>query len=277
MKTISVLIVTLTLIAACGQPAEGPGSTESPAPAARAPSPPPLPEVAPDVYAAAVSNPGRHAGDSERDASRKPVEVLAFFRIAPGMQVFDLFSGGGYYSELLSYVVGPTGSVIAHNNQPYLGFAADEIAARYADDRLPNVTRLQAENNELVLDPERYDAVTMILAYHDVYYEDPENGWARIDGPGLLAEIYKGLKPGGVVGVVDHYAPAGSPSSTGNTTHRIDLDLLVADFRAAGFILEDTSDVLRNLEDDRSILVFDPAVRGKTDRFVLRFRKPLAN
>ena len=69
MKTISVLIVTLTLIAACGQPAEGPGSTESPAPAARAPSPPPLPEVAPDVYAAAVSNPGRHAGDSERDAS----------------------------------------------------------------------------------------------------------------------------------------------------------------------------------------------------------------
>ena len=78
-----------------------------------------------------------------------------------------------------------------------------------------------------------------------------------------------------MIGVVDHYAPLGSPPSTGNTTHRIDLDLLAADFKAAGFVLEDTSDMLRNLEDDRSILVFDPAVRGRTDRFVLRFRKPL--
>lgn len=278
MKITLSLFLTLALLGGCDSPSDsaGPAKSETPAAAAPLPAPePPLPEVPREVYEAAVANPGRSESDRERDVSRKPADVLAFFRIAPGMRVFDLYSGGGYYAELLSYVVGPTGAVTAHNNQPYLGFAGDEIAVRYAGDRLSNVTQLIAENNELTIGPGRYDAVTMILAYHDVYYADPENGWAPIDGPKLLAEIYAALKPGGVIGIVDHYAPLGSPSSTGNTTHRIDLDLLVADFKAAGFVLEDTSDMLRNLDDDRSIVVFDPAVRGRTDRFVLRFRKPL--
>lgn len=280
MKMNLSLFLALALLGGCGSPSDTTAPAEPEIPDAAAPlpalePPPPLPEVPREVYEAAVANPGRSETDRERDGSRKPADVLAFFRIAPGMRVFDLYSGGGYYAELLSYVVGPTGAVTAHNNQPYLGFAADEIAARYAADRLPNVTQLIAENNELTIEAGRYDAVTMILAYHDLYYADPENGWAPIDGPKLLAEIYGALKPGGVIGVVDHYAPLGSPSSTGNTTHRIDLDLLVADFKAAGFVLEDTSDMLRNLEDDRSILVFDPAVRGRTDRFVLRFRKPM--
>jgi len=278
MKITLSLFLAAAVLVACGSPTDDAASGDTAAPAV-APRPvpeplPALPEVPRAVYEAAVANPGRSESDRERDGSRKPADVLEFFRIGPGMQVFDLYSGGGYYAELMSYVVGPGGSVTAHNNQPYLGFAADEIAARYAADRLPNVIQLVAENNELTLEANRYDAVTMILAYHDVYYEDPDNGWAAIDGPKLLAEIRGALKPGGVVGVVDHYAPLGSPSSTGNTTHRIDLDLLVADFEAAGFVLEDTSDMLRNAEDDRSILVFDPAVRGRTDRFVLRFRKP---
>ncbi|MDH4108536.1 MAG: methyltransferase domain-containing protein [Gammaproteobacteria bacterium] len=279
MKNTSVPLVLCFLLGACGGPAGDPQSApaENPAIVLDAPAqklPPPLPGHPQEIYTAAVADPARSDTDRERDAGRKPAEVLAFFRIGPGMQVFDLYSGGGYYAELLSYVVGPTGSVTAHNNQPYLGFAADEIATRYSGDRLPNVAQLLAENNELTLEAGRYDAVTMILAYHDVYYADPENGWEQVDGPRLLAEIHKALKPGGLVGVVDHYAPLGSPSATGNTTHRIDLDLLVRDFSAAGFVLEDTSDLLRNLDDDRSILVFDPAVRGKTDRFVLRFRKP---
>lgn len=249
-------------VAGADEPAaavEGSGASTAPVPAGH--------------YAAAVANPARSEADRERDAARKPAEVLEFFGIAPGMRVLDLFSGGGYYTELLSYVVGPAGVVTAHNNSAYLGYAGDEIAARYADDRLPNVHQLLAENNELALESAAYDAVTMILAYHDVYYVDPDNGWPAIDARQLLAEVHGALKPGGIVGVVDHAAPAGAPATTGGTTHRIDRALLIRDFEAAGFELADSSDILQNPDDDREVAVFDPAVRGKTSRFALLFRK----
>ncbi len=229
---------------------------------------------APEIYAAAVAHPERTDADRARDAGRQPATVLEFFRIAPGMTVLDLYSGGGYYTELLSHVVGPQGRVTAHNNQAYLGFAGAEIEARYADDRLPNVTILMAENNELEPAAEAYDAVTMILTYHDMYYADPDNGWPPIDGARLLAELKKGLKPGGTVGIVDHHAEPGSPADTGGTTHRIDVDIVIREMQEAGFELDGSSDVLRNPEDDHSKLVFDPSVRGNTDRFVLRFVKP---
>lgn len=227
-----------------------------------------------DVYEAALAHPDRSAADRERDAARRPAEVLTFFGIEPGMRVLDLYSGGGYYSEILARLVGPSGAVDAHNNEAYLGFAGDEITARYADGRLANVRRLMAENNELTLDAATLDAITMILTYHDFYFEDAANGWPKIDGPAFLAELNKGLKPGGVVGLVDHNAPAGSPSSTGGTTHRIDPAIVIADMEAAGFVLDGESDLLRNPDDDLERNVFDPAVRGATDRFVLRFRKP---
>lgn len=227
-----------------------------------------------DIYAKAVAHPGRSEADTARDAGRQPAAVLAFFGIAPGMQVLDLYSGGGYYSELLAHVVGTTGSVSAHNNAAYLGFAGPEIDKRYANDRLPNVSRVTAENNELRLDANRFDAITMILTYHDIYYVDPENGWPAIDGPGLLAELHQALKPGGILGLVDHSAPAGAPSETGGTTHRIDAAIVIEQMQDAGFVLDAQSDVLRNPEDDLEKSMSDPSVRGRTDRFVLRFRKP---
>lgn len=227
-----------------------------------------------DIYRAAVANPDRADADRARDARRHPAAVLDFFGIVPGMHVLDLYSGGGYYTELLSRVVGPDGRVRAHNNQAYLGFAAAEIEARYADERLPNVSILMAENNELELVPEAYDAITMVLTYHDIYYVDPDNGWPAIDGARLLGELYEGLKPGGVLGLVDHYAAPGSPAETGGTTHRIDAELVIREMQDAGFELDGRSDILRNPDDDHSRIVFDPAVRGQTDRFVLRFRKP---
>lgn len=226
------------------------------------------------IYDAAVSNPARSEADRNRDAGRKPGEVLAFFNIEAGMQVLDMFSGGGYYTEILSYVVGPAGKVTSHSNESYAQYVADEAVPRYANERLPNVAILMAENNELELVPGEFDAVLMILAFHDIFYVDLEDGWPKIDGPTLLSELYASMRPGAVLGIVDHNAVAGSPSETGGTLHRIDPAIVVADMLDAGFVLEGQSEVLRNAEDDLSLGIFDPAVKGKTDRFVMRFTKP---
>ncbi len=230
--------------------------------------------VAKPDYEAALNHPNRHAADAARDQSRKPAEVLAFFGIEPGMTVLDLFSGGGYYSELISYIVGPEGSVVAHTNSAYLNFVGEEFEERHGGNRLANVEVLMAENNELVLPAATFDAVTLILSYHDIFYVDPDNGWPKIDGPKLLAEIYEGMKPGAVLGVVDHYAEAGSPRETGNSVHRIDPGVVISELEIAGFEFESKSNILRNMDDDYSKIVVDPELRGKTDRFVLRFRKP---
>lgn len=230
------------------------------------------PEIS--IYQEAVAHPKRRAADQDRDAGRKPAEVLAFFGIERGMTVLDMFSGGGYYSELLSFVVGPEGKIVAHSNSAYLSFVGKEFEQRYADDRLANVEVLMAENNELDLPPEKFDAVTLILSYHDFFYVNAENGWPKIDGPRLLVEIYEGMKPGAVLGVVDHYAEAGSPRETGNSVHRIDPGIVISELEIAGFVLDGKSNVLRNMDDDYSKIVFDPELRGKTDRFVFRFRKP---
>ena len=251
-------ILVLLVLAGCGRtspPVEGPAAETF-------------------DYQTALNHPNRRAADRDRDAGRKPAAVLEFFDIQPGMVVLDMFSGGGYYSELFSYVVGADGRVVAHSNAAYLNFVGDEFNERHADGRLANVEVLMAENNELDLSADTFDAAVLILSYHDIYYADPENGWPKIDGPKLLAELYKGLKSGGVLGVVDHYAEAGSPRETGNTVHRIDPGIVISELEIAGFVLEGKSQVLRNMDDDYSKIVFDPELRGKTDRFVLRFRKP---
>jgi len=149
----------------------------------------------------------------------------------------------------MSKVVGKDGRVVAHSNIAYLQFVGDEFKARHADDRLPNVDVLMAENNELALDANQFDAITMVLSFHDTYWISPEEDWPEFDHPKLYAELFASLKPGGVLGVVDHQAEPGSSSDTDGTLHRIDRAIAVADFEAAG-------------------------IRGNTDRFVLRFRKP---
>lgn len=231
--------------------------------------------VQPAAVDAALKNPHRRATDRTQDERRKAAAVLDFFGIQPGMVVLDLYSGGGYYSELLSYLVGPAGRVVAHNNTPYLSWAESEIAERYREGRLPNVEQLIAENNELDLPVQRFDAVVMIEAYHDVYFVDEKVGWARIDRAQFLGEVFDAMKPGAVLGVVDHAAAPGSAPASGGTLHRIDPDVIKSDLEAAGFVLEARSDVLRNPQDDYSTRVRDESVRDHTDRVVMRFRKPL--
>ncbi len=258
-------ITFLLALAACDQQPEKTAAARGPAPESRT--------VANSIYQDALAHPNRPSADHDRDAGRKPAEVLAFFGIEPGMTVLDMFSGGGYYSKLLSFVVGPEGKVVAHSNSAYLNFVGDEFEERYADGRLANVDVFMAENNELELPGEEFDAVMLILSYHDFFYVTAENGWPKIDGPRLLAELYKGMKPGAVLGVVDHFAEAGSPRETGNSVHRIDPGIVISELEMVGLVLDGTSKVLRNMDDDYSKIVFDPELRGKTDRFVLRFRK----
>lgn len=268
--TPALSVLVALLLAACGSEAPGPESSDA---AAGLPEPAPNADQ-PSVYAAALAVPSRLEADYERDKTRRPDEVLEFFGIEPGMVVLDMFSGGGYYSEVIAHVVGAGGHVDAHANEAYLGFVGDEFSARHAEGRLENVDVLMAENNELDLEPERYDVVMMVLSYHDLYYDDPDSGWEKFDVPMLLAELLEGLKPGGTLAIVDHQAEAGAPAETGNTLHRIDAQIVIDELTAAGFELVDRSDILRNPDDDYSKNVFDPAVRGTTDRFVLKFRKP---
>lgn len=227
-----------------------------------------------NIYQQALASDARPDGDVARDAGRKPAEVLAFFGIEPGMSVLDMFSGGGYYSEILSNVVGEKGHVVAHSNKAYLQFVGEEFVARYAGGRLPNVDILMAENNKLRLDANQFDAIMMGLAYHDTYWVNPDIGWPKVDRDQLLATLFAALKPGGVLGVTDHHAAKGTESGSVQELHRIEKSVVVADLEAAGFELEAESDLLRNAEDDHSKSVFAPEVRGHSDRFVLRFRKP---
>lgn len=259
----TLMVLCACCLAACGQPAG-----DAPPEQAVADS------AAESVYAAAVAHEARSAKDRARDAGRQPAAVLEFVGIRPGMTVLDMFSGGGYYTEILSYVVGDSGRVFAHSNEAYLDFVGDEFAMRYLGGRLPNAEVLMAENNALSLAPESLDAIMLVLSFHDFYYADPDNGWPAIDVGRILGEFFDGLRPGGIVGIVDHYAPEGSPRETGGTTHRIDPAIVIEEMGRAGFELEARSDLLRNPDDDYERIAFDPELRGRTDRFVLRFRKP---
>lgn len=226
------------------------------------------------AIAAAIADPRRPAGDAARDGGRKPQAVLEFAGVGPGMSVLDMFAGGGYYTELLAYVVGSEGRVVAYNNTGYSMAASKAIASRYADGRLANVEQLTSENNALELPPGAFDVVLFILSYHDVYYLDGERGWTRIDRPRMLKTLFNSVKPGGRVIVADHVATAGMPAEQVRALHRIDPQLVKADFEAAGFRYDGETDVLRNPDDDFGVIAMAPNVRGKTDRAVMRFVKP---
>lgn len=226
------------------------------------------------VYEAAVASELRSDADRTRDVGRKPAEVLEFVGIKPGMAVLDMFSGGGWYAEVIAHVVGDSGHVIAHTNSAYKNFVGDALEDRFAGGRVANTEILLAENNQLMLEENSLDAIMMAQSFHDLYHVDDEGGWELIDGAAFLAELRKGLKPGGIVAIVDHSATAGSPPETGDSLHRIDPALVVENMEAAGFTLEGSSDILANPDDDLSQIVFAEGIRGKTDRFVMRFRNP---
>lgn len=221
-----------------------------------------------------LASPSRSADDRARDARDRPQAVLAFAGFERGDTIADIFGGGGYYSELLSAMVGPSGQVLLVNNAPYDAYAKKDLQPRLAGDRLKNVRYSIAPNEALGLGENTLDGALIVMSYHDLYYIDPDNGWPAIDAAGFIDQIVIALKPGGRLLIVDHAAREGSGKADAQTLHRIEEAFAMSDFEAHGLRFVGSTDVLRNQSDDRSRNVFDAAIKGRTDRFVHVYRKP---
>jgi len=229
--------------------------------------------AAADEYDAALAHAGRSAADLKRDALDHPAEMLRLTGIKPGMKVADVLAGDGYYSELASYVVGANGKVLLINNSQFDHWS-DGLPARLAGERLPNVSHLTLDLNHMKLEAASLDAVLLVKVYHDLYWVDDQNEWPKIDTRSVLDQLFRALKPGGVLLLVDHSAKAGTGSSAATTLHRIDEDFAVKDFESHGFKVVTKSDLLRRPDDARDLLSYKGPGLGKTDRFVVVFRKP---
>jgi len=226
------------------------------------------------LIAAAVASPARTDADRERDLREHPQEVMEFAGFKPGMSIGDIFGGAGYYSEIVAGIVGPKGLVRDVDNPPYDHYAKDGIAKRLADNRLANVRYEVAPTEAMILGHASLDGALMVMAYHDLYVSHPERGWPAADVGQFLDQLADALKSGAVLLVIDHAARPGSGQQDTQEMHRIDEQFARAAFEAHGFKLVGTLPVLRNPDDDHSLNVFDPAIRGKTDRFVHLYRKP---
>ncbi|MDG2175980.1 MAG: methyltransferase domain-containing protein [Gammaproteobacteria bacterium] len=220
---------------------------------------------------AALSNSDTRAeADKVRDAGRKPAEVVNFLGIEEGMTVIDLVAATGYYTEVLSHAVGASGKVYMQNSPASLTGdrgtrTAAAIDARLANNRLANVESLNRDFADLGLSPNSIDAAIIALEIHELTRSSDPDAAGN-----FLAYIRTVLKPGGILGVVDH---AGNPGSDNGAIHRADEEQIVGLAEAVGFSVVGTSDLLRMPEDDRTTAVFGPDIRGKTDRFLLKLQK----
>ena len=214
----------------------------------------------------------RTQADQERDKTSKPEAIVGFAKVEPGESVLDLFGGGGYYSEILANVVGPKGNVTLHNNKAYLSYVGKELATRLDGERLPNVEKIISESEALNLGTARFDTVFFVLGYHDLYFRD--TGWS-VSASDVLPQVFRALKPGGFLLIIDHSAKAGTGIESVQKLHRIDELFVKAEVPTYGFEFVAESNQLRIISDKRNMSVFDEKMRRKTDRFVLLFKKPI--
>jgi predicted methyltransferase len=225
-----------------------------------------------DRYSDAVAHEGRPAVDVQRDQIDHPAEVLRLSGIRPPMVVADFLAANGYYSELLSYLVGPTGRVYLLNNEAYDKWSQNEWQGRI--ERLPNVEHRTITVEHLGLPARSLDAILLIKVYHDLYWHPDQGPWPKdIDPDVVLSEIARVVKPGGILVLVDHSAKPGTGSEDAGTLHRIDEQYARRDFEKHGFELVRRSDVLRRPDDPRDLITYKGEMVGKTDRFVMVFRR----
>lgn len=217
-------------------------------------------------YAAAISDSLRPAEEVARDPLRKPAEMLAFAQVGPGDRIADIRPGAGYFTRLFARSVGETGKVyafvpnrtMARENGP-----ADALVAAY-----PNVVRVNGALDAMTF-PEPLDVIFMSQEYHDFHIPAFNTDVAKMN-----AAVFAALKPGGLFVVIDHAGRAGTTNTEVQTLHRIEGEFLKAEVLRAGFVFDGESTAVANPQDDRTVNVFEPVIRGKTDQFVFRFRKP---
>ena len=225
------------------------------------------------ALAAAVADPSRPDSDTTRDVDRKPEQTLAFSGIKPGDQVADYVADSGYFTRLFAGVVGSKGHVYAVEPTAFFKFehfvkAVAELQG-YAVTH-PNITVTTAGALEGLKIPEKLDLFWISRNYHDLHDEF----MGPVDIAAFNRAVYSALKPGGVYVILDHSAALGAPANVTETLHRIKSSTVRREVEAAGFKFDSESSILANPADPRSARVFDAAIRGHTDQFILKFRKP---
>lgn len=207
----------------------------------------------------------RNDDEKQRDAARKPDQVLEFLGVEEGMTALDVIAAAGYYTELLSAAVGESGKVYSHNSAGILarreGRYQKVMDARLANGRLGNVEMLVSEPAELGLENE-IDFAFTALNFHDIWIRAGEEGAVN-----FLKVIHTALKEGGILGIIDH---AGIDDESDKKTHRMRQALAERLLREAGFSIEASSDILNNPADDGTKNVFDESLGRNTDRFVIK-------
>src|SRR5437764_3023939 len=224
--------------------------------------------------AAALALPDRRPDNVNLDEGRKPAAVLQYLGLKPGMQVLDLFGANGYWAEIMVPAIGPKGHDTVWQPTQFYGDKGKAYFGGFIA-KHPNVT-LVASPFEAPDLPKNYaDFVILNDNYHDTYWSNEKFKIPVMDPNAFLKAVYAAMKPGAVIGVIDHVANENDdPRATVEKYHRIDPELIKADFKRAGFVLVGSSDLLRNPADDHSLEVFDPKVAGHTDRFIFKFKKP---
>jgi predicted methyltransferase len=223
---------------------------------------------------AAVMDADRPEKSKLLDVVRKPAEVLNFLGLERGDHALDLFGSGSYYGRIMARAVGPNGAVDAWEAANFAGPKSrknwQEIESTY-----PNLRLIVSPAKRIQLLEGKYDFVMFNLNYHDLYWESAEYKFPRMDPQPFVRAVFNSMKPGAVLGVIDHIAnPGADVRADAQDLHRIDPARLRADFEAAGFVFEAESSILRNPADDHSKNVFDESIRFQTDQLVYRFRKP---
>ena len=221
-----------------------------------------------------ISDASRPASDKARDAARKPDAMLAFAGLAPGMRVFELDPGKGYFTRLFSVAVGPAGRVLAYIPDETVALPFKPLDALTALTAEPGRGNVLALHYPLMAPPTPQIAGTVDVVWTSQNYHDFHN-IAGFDAAAFNRHILALLKPGGVYIVLDHAALAGAGAETTHTLHRIDKALVRHEIEAAGFVFDGESAALANPGDPHNVPVFDPSIRGHTDQFILRFRKPM--
>jgi predicted methyltransferase len=225
----------------------------------------------PAYVTAALANPARKE-DSANDERRKAGEIITFTGVKPGQKVLELVPGSGYWTRLFSLTVGAKGHVYTVWPHEMDKYAAKSIAAwQELVTKAPfdNVSLLQQAAAELSV-PQPVDVAFTSQNYHDYY----DKFMGPVDPASFGKQVFAALKPGGVFIVIDHMAEAGSGTRDTDTLHRIDPEVVKKDMAAAGLVFDGSSDALRSKDDPLTAKVFDASIRGHTDQFVYRFRKP---